>query len=475
MSILQLGYGISGKESCKLAKRLGKKVYVYDEYPKLRLDPKSVDGFCDIYQDDLYKVELAVISPGIPFEKEFVQILLKNGIKVVSEIEFAYMNSKGHILAITGTNGKTTTTTLVGEILKKFTDKSYTLGNIGIPYTKYALDLDDDSYISLELSSFHLEGIDKFKPEVAAILNITEDHLYRHKTMDRYSECKFNISKNQNENDYLILNMDDQYLIKRYIEIGNVKPKVVFFTTEIHDVQLIENKVRDILVQKNKLETNGIKYVYIDQNGKIKINNLGENIEIIDSSEIKLLGRHNLQNVLAAIGVTYFDNIPLQNIQDAIREFKGVEHRIEYVLENNNIFYYNDSKGTNPDSTEKAILAMKNPIVLIAGGYDKQNSFFELSKLFKGRVIELILMGETKYKFEKDAKEAGFTNINFVENMQEAVEKANKKAEEYIKSNPNSKVDILLSPACASWGMYKNFEERGKDFKEIVKKLNSDK
>lgn len=444
--VLVVGSGISGMGAVKLLAKLGADIILYDENEKLKTEEIRnkipLDIQVEIIIGKLTKkilkdMELVVISPGIPLESPCVSLIKELGIKIWGEIELAYVHSKGKIAAITGTNGKTTTTSLVGDILKAYYKSVFVVGNIGTPYTSIALETEEDSLTVAEISSFQLETIENFKPTVSAILNITPDHLNRHKTMENYSSIKMNITKNQGPEDICILNYDDKILR----EFGQtLHTNIVYFST------------------KEKLNTG----LYLEDE-TIIYQIASEKIFLCPCKKLKVLGIHNIENVMAAVAIAYSLDVPVEIIREEIEKFQGVEHRIEYVGEKKRVFYYNDSKGTNPDASIKAIEAMVRPTVLIAGGYDKDSQFDEYIKAFKDKVRYLVLLGETKDKIAETARNLGFTSIVFTGSLKEAVEVSSGLA------NPEDAV--LLSPACASWDMFKSYEERGNLFKEYVNEL----
>lgn len=440
------GTGISGIAAAKLLLSMGGEVVLYDSNDKLNAEklknmfgekPKVTVVLGELKRTDLLGVELSVISPGISLEAPFVTVLDEASIPVWSEIQLAYHCAKGRLAAITGTNGKTTTTALTGEIMKAHYDSVFVVGNIGEPYTTHAQETTDDSVTVLEVSSFQLETIMDFRPNVSAILNITPDHLDRHKTMERYIEIKENITINQKAEDTCVLNYDDAVLR----EFGEkLKTKVIYFSS------------------RQSLK----KGYYLD--GDIIVYNDGEKVaEIVNINELQILGRHNHENVMAAIAISQSMGVPMKIIQKVIKQFEAVEHRIEYVTERFGVKYYNDSKGTNPDAAMQAIKAMPGPTILIAGGYDKHSEYDEWIKSFGGKVRYLILIGQTRDLIADCAKKHGFTDIMYAEDLQEAVQVGASYA------NPGD--NVLLSPACASWGQFANFEERGRKFKEYVRSL----
>lgn len=441
-----IGTGISGIAAAKLLSQQGANVLLYDGNNNLErnvIEEKVRDQATieivlgDLPKEKIETIDLVIISPGVPIDIPVVKMLKENGIKIWGEIELAYHCGKGKIVAITGTNGKTTTTALTGEIMKNYFESVFVVGNIGIPYTSVVDQMLDDTVIVAEISSFQLETIESFRPVSSAILNITPDHLNRHKTMENYIKVKKSITSNQTSMDTCVLNYEDEILR----EFGsNLSSKVIFFSSL----------------------TKLAKGIYLDGDNIVYQDSTKSYI-ICKTTELKLLGRHNHENVMAAIGLAISMGVPHAIIRDTIIKFSGVEHRIEFVTEKNQVAYYNDSKGTNPDAAIKGIQAMNRPTILIGGGYDKDSEYEEWIQSFDGKVRYLILIGETKEKIAKAARKCGFEDIIFAETLKEAVEISALKAE-----IGNA---VLLSPACASWGMFKNYEERGNMFKNYVHNL----
>ncbi|MDY6307771.1 MAG: UDP-N-acetylmuramoyl-L-alanine--D-glutamate ligase [Oribacterium sp.] len=447
--VLVLGTGKSGISAAKQIISLGGSVILYDSNEKL--DPlKILKNFGrkrdkvsivlgELQPATLVGVDLAVISPGIALDKPFVQLIDAAKIPIWGEIELAYQSSKGKLCAVTGTNGKTTTVSLIGEILKAEFDDVHVCGNIGNPFTAEALETRDDSVTVLEVSSFQLETIMDFHPHVSAITNITPDHLDRHKTMKNYIRVKESIALNQTEEDYVVLNYEDPEL-RKFGKRKTLKPKVVFFSSK----QVLKE---------------GFYY----KDSKLHYAHDGQDDTLLDVHDLILLGEHNFENVMCAMAVTLNMGVPMDKIISVCKKFKPVEHRIEFVRKRNGVMYYNDSKGTNPDAAIKALLAMPGPVILIGGGFDKNIPFDDWCKLFPGRVKYLVLIGQTRNIIAECAKKYGFTNVMFAEDMDEAV----KDCAAYADAGDY----VLLSPACASWGMFKNYEERGRIFKDCVKAL----
>lgn len=446
--VLVAGTGMSGIAAAKLLLDMGGEVVLYDSNAELNPDTLKENFeegakvsviLGELKRLDLRGVEMCVISPGISLEAPFVAVLDETGIPIWSEIQLAYQCAKGKLAAITGTNGKTTTTALTGEIMKAHFERVFVVGNIGIPYTQVALETGETSVTVAEVSSFQLETIMDFRPDVSGILNITPDHLDRHHTMENYIQIKEGITHNQTEEDTCVLNYDDAVL-REFGEQEDLKPRVVFFSS------------------REKLEEG----YYLDGSRIIRCHEKKET-EIVNVKDLQLLGRHNYENVMAAVAISVAMGVPMETIQKVIKEFKSVEHRIEFVLERTGVKYYNDSKGTNPDAAIQAIKAMPGPTLLIAGGYDKQSSYDEWIESFDGKVRYMVLIGQTRDKIAECAKAHGFYDVMYAEDMAEAVR--------VCASYANPGDHVLLSPACASWGMFKNYEQRGDMFKECVRNL----
>ncbi len=444
--VLVVGLGISGLGAAGLLFRKQAKLILFDGNEKLDKEeiqkklPEKMEA--EIYigrlpEEAAEQVELVVVSPGVPVDTPFFQEFCKRKIPIWGEIELAYRFTKGKLLAITGTNGKTTTTALVGEIMKAYNENVFVVGNIGTPYALEAEKTTEGSVTVAEISSFQLETIQNFKPDVSAILNITPDHLNRHHTMENYVAAKESIARNQQKNSRCILNYEDPYT-KEFGKKVSAEP--FYFSSA------------------RKLE----KGVYLEGE-EIWLADAGAPVHVMNIHEMQLLGIHNVENVMAAVAMTYSVGVPLDVIIRAVKAFQAVEHRIEYVATKKGVAYYNDSKGTNPDAAIKGIQAMDRPTVLIGGGYDKESTYDEWIEAFGGKVKWLVLLGATREKIAECAKAHGFTNIIMTDTLEEAVAVCAQKAE--------SGDAVLLSPACASWGMFPNYEVRGRMFKEIVNNL----
>ena len=401
--ILIIGSGKSGQAAAKLLE--GKaETFIWDDKMPIEQKPNIVDF------DEL------LLSPGVPLSHEMVLSANKLGKKVTGELELAYENCEGSFIAITGTNGKTTTTALLGEIFIAAGLDSRVVGNIGRPVSEEVSSATSSTQMITEVSSFQLETVSDFHAHISAILNITPDHLDRHKTFENYAAIKARVAINQTKDDYFVYNLDDPNCVKIANELKG--PKLVGFSSKTEKIE-----------------------------------------------KIQIPGEHNMQNALAAAAIARCAGIDEKIILDTIANFKGVEHRMEFVRELYGVSYVNDSKGTNPDSTIKAIEATNTDIILIAGGYEKNSDFTELINKFDSKVKYILSLGVTGPRFAKRAIELGFDEKNIIpcKDMSECVLNASKLAK---KGDT-----VLLSPACASWDMYKSFEERGLDFKNLVNKL----
>lgn len=442
-NVLVVGTGISGIAAAKLLIAADASVLLYDS--KDTLDKEELlakvgkaDGVTvvlkTLLKEQMEVLDLCVISPGVPTDLPMIEEIRKMGVEIWGDIELSYQFEKGRVAAITGTNGKTTTTALTGEIMKTYFKEVFVVGNIGVPYTNMVNKTTKDSVTVAEMSSFQLETIKDFRPKVSAILNITPDHLNRHHTMEKYIEAKANITKNQTPNDVCVLNYEDEILrdLAKHLNV-----RVIFFSSE-----------RELSEGLYLKEDN----IYSKFDGKETL--------ICNVHELLLIGKHSYENVMAGVAIAISMGVPLAYIRKAICSFKAIEHRIEYVATKKGVKYYNDSKGTNPDAAIKGIQSMSLKTVLIAGGYDKNSDYKEWIQAFGGRVKKLVLIGQTREKIAKAAKECGFTDYVFADTFEEAFAICEQEAK------PGEAV--LLSPACASWGMFDNYEQRGDMFKKLV-------
>lgn len=447
-NVLVMGLGISGVSTIRALDKLGAKIAINDIKTEEELKDVlylirdiSLEKFLGKKDIDLSPIDLIVKSPGIPPSNDLISKAIGKGIRIINDIEIGSSFSKSkNIIAITGTNGKTTTTTLTGEIFKADGYNTFIGGNIGKSLIEEMINSQKEDIFILETSSFQLENTINFKPKVSLILNITPDHLDWHGSLENYIKSKKKIFANQDKSDWTILNYDDKLLRTLKDEVDS---NIIYFSVD------------------EKLDSG----IFIeDRNIIISIGE--ERVELLPIGDLLLKGKHNLENVLASIAIASIMGVSIETIRDTVSKFKGVEHRLEFVEEKNGRKFFNDSKGTNIDSSIKAVEAIESPIILIAGGYDKKIEFDEFIKSFEGKVKALVLLGATSVKIKETALKYGFNKVFLVKDMKEAVN---------VSYNLSEKGDnILLSPACASWGMFKNFEERGEVFKQIVDRLGEE-
>ncbi len=448
--VLVIGSGKSGIGAAALLGAVGAYPVLFDSNDKLNareVEEKAgpIPGLKvrigEIPEQEKKEFALVVISPGVPVDAPMLEEYRAWNIPIWGEIELAYTFGKGKVAAITGTNGKTTTTTLVGEILGAFYESVFVVGNIGNPYTGEVLSMKENSVTAAEISSFQLETIHTFHPQVSAILNITPDHLNRHHTMECYVRTKEAIARYQTDKDVCVLNYEDAYT-RGFAD--RCPAEVVFFSS------------KRVLDEGIYLEGEEI-YLACKEQGHRKVHRL------MNIHDMNLVGMCNVENVMAAIAISRAMEVPMETILKVVRDFKAVEHRIEFVASKGGVDFYNDSKATNPDAAIQGIRAMERPTVLIGGGYDKQSSYDEWIEAFDGKVKALVLIGQTREKIADCAKTHGVSNIILADTFEEAFARCLEQA------RPGDAV--LLSPACASWGMFPNYEVRGKMFKELVEKI----
>ncbi len=445
-NVVVVGAGKSGIGAISLLCILGAEITLLDGNEKADADALKEQvaeyGVKKVYVGELPEevigdTQMLVLSPGVPTDTQFVHKFRENGAVILGEIELGYQVAKGRLIGITGTNGKTTTTTLVGQIMEEYFGNTYVVGNIGNPYTLEALKTTEESVTVAEISSFQLETAVDFKPNVSAILNVTPDHLNRHHTMENYAAAKEAIAAKQTKEDTCVLNYENEYTR----EFGKRCPaSVVYFSsaTKLEEGYYLDGE--NIVVAKN-----------------------GEVTTLMNIHDMNLVGICNVENVMSAIAISYAMGVPYENIVETVKRFKAVEHRIEFVATKRGVDYYNDSKGTNPDAAIQGIKAMCKPTILIGGGYDKENEYDEWIEAFDNKVKLFVLIGQTKEKIAKCAREHGFEKIVMADTFEEAMDICIENAE-----NGDA---VLLSPACASWGMFPNYEVRGQIFKEIVNEI----
>jgi UDP-N-acetylmuramoylalanine--D-glutamate ligase len=443
--ILVLGAAVSGISVARILAGLGAAVTLSDPKTadKLKHDTAGLEAagvqLALGRQDEslLDGADILVLSPGVSIYIPLVAAAQSRGIAVMSEVEIAYRLAEAPILAITGTNGKTTTTTLTGEILKAAGREVVVGGNIGQALSAEVQGVSPAGVVVAEISSFQLEGVSAFKPHIAAILNLTPDHIDRHRDLAGYQAAKERVFANQTADDYLILNFDDPAVRAM---ADRAPSQVVYFS------------------RAARLPSG----IFV-ADGTIKISWLDETIDICPLEILKLPGAHNVENALAACAVAYFAGAGPRAMADVLGSFPGVEHRIEPVETINGVTWYNDSKATNPESSVKALEAFPAHIVLIAGGRDKNTDLGEFMGLARDKVDHLILLGEAAERFAAAAERHGVKNIHRVADMAAAVSLART-----LARPPQL---VLLSPACASYDQFNNYEERGRVFKDLVRRL----
>lgn len=441
--VLVIGAGLSGQAAVRKLLRLGAEVFLTDnkEFEQLAgVDELGLNSGHLLVGavPDLVEIgpNLIILSPGVSPKLSLVQDALTHKVPVWSEVELAMLDCPALCIGVTGTNGKTTTTTLIGELAKRTGRPSLVAGNIGVALSGQVEGIGDDGIVVAELSSFQLEFIKDFRVSVAILINLTPDHLDRHGTLETYLAVKARIFENQTANDLAILNWDDPLVHN----LGStLKSRILYFSTSSFLQDGICLWQDDIVYSKN-----------------------GQIIPIVSRQKLQLRGSHNLENVMASAGAARELGLSWVEIGEGLAQFNGVEHRQEIVGTFDGILYVNDSKGTNTDASTKALLAFDEPLVLIAGGKNKGLDFHEFMKVVKVKTKSLVLLGAAAQEMEQAARDEGVLNIIMADSFRDGVEKA------ISKAVPGDVV--LLSPACTSWDMFKSYEERGELFKELVRR-----
>ena len=441
--VLVVGLGKSGVASATFLQARGAKVTVSDSKSEAQLRqeiPLLLDKGITVEtghhgERTFRDQDMIVVSPGVPFDQPQIEQARKQGIRVIGEIELAALFVAGHVIAITGSNGKTTTTSLCGDIIKAGGERTLVGGNIGTPAISFAEQADADTWSVLEISSFQLETIESFRPEIAAILNITPDHLDRHHTFANYASAKERVFENQSASDYAVLNADNEPCV----EIGKPLKSQVLWFSRLHDVR------RGAFLR-------GETIVYRD----------GKDQEILSVNDMLLKGAHNVENVLAAVCVGMAAGVAPEQIRKAVSQFKAVEHRLEYTATVKGVEYYNDSKATNVDATIKALESFAKGVHLILGGKDKGSPYTVLNDLLHERVKTVYTIGAAASKIEA---EVSGVEVVHAETLENAVKLASQKA---VKGDV-----VLLAPACASFDQFQSYEHRGRVFKELVRSMQA--
>lgn len=445
-----LGAGKSGLAAAEYLAGQGAAVWLNDEKNKEAFDQSMLERLAAqgvnlelgcVGEPVSAAADMIMQSPGFPLDKPSLQEAAAAGIPIISEIELGYLATKASILGVTGSNGKTTTTSLLGEIMKKAFHGVFVGGNIGTPFISEAGKLHEGDWAVLELSSFQLETVRTFRPKVGVILNLTPDHLDRHKTFENYCDAKWRIAEFQEAGDWLVLNYDDPLVRQGAMEKKQIKSQKLFFS------------------RKTELQEG----VWVNRQGMILVSLHGKSEPILSVQEIQIPGAHNLENVLAAVGAAYAAGVKPEWIAQGVREFQGVAHRIERVMEIHGVLYVNDSKGTNTDAAIKAMESFERPILLIAGGLGKGGSYDDMIEKVKEKVKRLVLIGDDAEKIQAAALGKGYSAIFRADSLEAAVA--------YCAAEAVPGDVVLLSPACASYDMFKNYSQRGDLFKALVKAL----
>ena len=445
--VLVCGMARSGVSAAQCLYELGARVTISDSKAEEKLAEalQPLEGM-DIRRclgdqaqpADLESYDLAVTSPGIPMQAPILRAVQAAGVPLIGELELGAQVSRAPLYAVTGTNGKTTTTTLIGEIFRNLGKTTYVVGNIGYPFTACALRCGEEDVVVAEVSSFQLETITTFHPHIAVMCNITEDHLNRHGTMEEYIRVKERIFENMGQGDYAVLNLDDP-IVRGMAERIPCAPAFFSRRQEVETGAYLEGEE-----------------VVFSLNGHKK--------RVLRADEIRIPGEHNLENALAATALAMLAGVPAPVVRHTLKTFPGVEHRIETVRTVEGVTYINDSKGTNVDASIRAMRAMKVPTVLLAGGYDKHTDFLPLAReILASKIHTVVVLGDTAEQIERALRAVGFESILHAKTFEEAVLLA--------RSCAREGENVLLSPACASFDMFQDYEERGRVFKEIVSRL----
>lgn len=437
--VLVVGMGRTGKALCDFLLEKGAKIMLSEINERVEIPEEIRDRAIHIELGrhtvhTFEKADLIVVSPGIPIHIEPILKAKKKGVRVIAEIELAFLELRGKIVGITGSNGKSTTVSLTHKIISDSGRRAYLCGNIGNPFISFVKNSRDEDIYVVELSSFQLEGIEKFRPKISSILNITPDHLDRHKEFNEYVKAKKRVFINQYEEDFAVINLDDPVCSEFKKEI---KARLYFFSRK-------RELERGAFVREGKI-------YYKDE----------EESKIMEVEKIPLIGVHNLENVLASITISVLSGVEKSGIERSVMEFRGLEHRMEYAGRVGNVVFYNDSKATNVDASLKSIQSFVGDIIVIMGGRDKGGDFSILKDEIKKRVRGIVLIGEAKSKIKKALSD--ICEMKEAKDMESAVKFA------FEMAQPSG--IVILAPGCASFDMFENFEHRGRVFKEEILKL----
>ncbi|GIQ67959.1 UDP-N-acetylmuramoyl-L-alanine--D-glutamate ligase [Xylanibacillus composti] len=459
--VIILGLARSGQAVAKLFHEAGAQVVVNDRKPReespeaASLEALGIRVICGGHPDNLVKASTALLikNPGIPYHAEPVRQAMTLGVPVVTEVEVAYELSEVPIIGITGSNGKTTTTSWIGHVLRKAGLSPVVAGNIGTPLCEAVIsdEAKKAGWLVVELSSFQLKGTSAFRPRIACVLNLYETHLDYHGTMEDYGGSKAKLIVNMEETDCAVLNADDSFC---RLLAGKTRARKLLFSSR----QSLE---QGVYVQKD--EEDGPVIVHRHPSGAVE--------RIVPVSALGIPGSHNVENALAATAVCLAAGVDVATIAEGLSDFRGVEHRTEVVAEKDKILFINDSKATNPTATGKGLDAFDRPVVLIAGGLDRGSDYMELLPYFAGKVKGVVALGETRYKIKRVAEKAGLRQIKIVDTGKEDAPGALQQAVAEAYRMASEGDIVLLSPACASWDMFPSYEERGRIFKEAVHTL----
>ncbi|CAM4146675.1 UDP-N-acetylmuramoyl-L-alanine--D-glutamate ligase [Paenibacillus alkaliterrae] len=471
--VVVLGLARSGVSVAKVFHQLGAQVTVNDKKER-ELCPEAdeltalgISVLCGFHPDDLITEDTALLikNPGIPYSASPVKRALELDVEVITEVEAAYWLSPAPIIGITGSNGKTTTTTWIGKLLEAAGKEPIVAGNIGRPLCEAALEAAEDQWIVAELSSFQLKGTDSFRPRVALLLNIAETHLDYHGNMDDYVNSKAKLFDNQTAEDVAVINWDD----------SECKALSDLLAAQLFPFSLYERLDTGVFIDPPyERHSEGLQASEAEtaSDSRQIVYNFGDGVKktILPVDELGIPGRHNAANALAAIAACLAAGAQPERLEEPLRTFRGVEHRLEFVRERNGVNYYNDSKATNPAATAMSVRSLPAPVVLIAGGLDRGSDYMELVPLFRDRLKGLVVFGETREKLARAAELAGLSRVEIVEPSEDA-ESVLQQAVKQAAAMAEQGDTVLLSPACASWDMFASYEQRGRIFKDSAHTL----
>ncbi|MFC4305644.1 UDP-N-acetylmuramoyl-L-alanine--D-glutamate ligase [Cohnella boryungensis] len=468
--VVVLGLARSGVAAAKLFHGVGAHVVVNDKKERDQcpeadeLAALGISVVCGHHPDGLVTEQTALLvkNPGIPYSAPPIAEALRLGVEVVSEVEVAGLLSPAPIIGITGSNGKTTTTTLTGVLLEAAGLKPLVAGNIGRPLSEAAGEIAEDGWLVAELSSFQLKGTSDFRPRIACLLNIAETHLDYHGTMEDYVGSKAKLFKNQTAEDVAIYNRDDE-TCRRLAESFNGRAFPFSVTQMLETGVMIVPPYAEIRPTDGEEDEEAERWI-VSRDGQ------GKEQRILRVDELGIPGRHNAANALAAIAIALAAGAEPELLAEPLRAFRGVEHRLEYIGAYGGVKFYNDSKATNPMATTMSILSLPSPLILIAGGLDRGSDYMELLPVFRDRLKGLAAIGETRRKIGRVAELSGLANVKIVEPVEDAEQTLRQAVREAAAMAEPGDI-VLLSPACASWDMFPSYEVRGRIFKQSAHTL----